>query len=124
MATIGSIYTEVTLLNDIFPGQKLGGTKGAGLQTDLTTRAFFLVDENNAIGAFADGILRAGLNAGRLATVFTGHGHEIHGQLPPNAGGSHLMNLNEVCSHGNPMLLFAGHLAGKTTVTEIHVHKQ
>jgi hypothetical protein len=34
------------------------------------------------------------------------------------------MNLNEVCSHGKPMLLFAGHLAGKTSITEIHVNKQ
>jgi hypothetical protein len=90
----------------------------------LTTRAFLLVDENNAIGAFPDGILRAGLDAGRLAAVVAGHGHEIHGQLTPNPGGSHLMNLNEVCSHGKPMLLFAGHLAGKTPITEIHVNKQ
>jgi hypothetical protein len=124
LSTVGSIHTQVTLLHHIFSGQKLRRTKGTGLETELTTRAFLLVDENNAIGAFADRILRAGLNAGRLAAVLTGHGHKIHGQLTPNSGGSYLMDLNEVCSHSEPMLLFARHLAGKTPITEIHVHKQ
>jgi len=71
-----------------------------------------------------DGTLRAGFNASWLTAVPTGHGHKIHDQLAPNPGGSHLLNLNEVRAHAKPVLLLAGHLAGKTTVTEVYVNKK
>jgi len=106
----------------VFLRNKLRGTKGAGLDAQLTTGAFLLVDENNAIGALINSTLRAGFKASWLAAVPTGHRHEIHDQLAPNPGGSYLFNLYEVRSHAKLVLLLAGHLAGKTAVTEIYIN--
>jgi len=109
-------------LHYVFLRNKLRGTKGAGLDAQLTTGAFLLADENNAIGTLINSTLRAGFKASWLAAVPTGHRHEIHDQLAPNPGGSYLFNLYEVRSHAKLVLLLAGHLAGKTAVTEIYIN--
>jgi len=109
-------------LHYVFLRNKLGGTKGAGLNAQLTTGAFLLIDENNAIGALTNSTLRAGFNASWLTAMPAGHGHKIHDQLAPNPGGPYLFNLDEVWSHTKLVLLLASHLTGKTTVTELHIN--
>ena len=124
LPTVSSLDTQVTHLHHVFLRNKLGGTKRTGLDAQLTASAFLLGDENNAIGALINSTLRTSLKASWLATMLTGHRHKIHDQLAPNLGGPHLFNLDEVWPHAKPVLLLAGHLTGKTTVTEVYVNKK
>ncbi len=121
---ISSLYAEVALLHDVFLGDKLGCAKGTGLDAQLAPCTHFLVNEDDAVGAPIDSILRARFNARRLATVFAGHGHIIHREFAPNPFGAHFMNFNEVRSHGEAVLLLAGHLAGKTAIAKIDIDKK
>jgi len=121
---ISSFYTEITLLNDIFLGNKLGCAKGAGLNAQLAPGTSLLVNEDDAVGALIDGIFRARFNARWLATVFTGHGHIIHREFAPSLFGAHFMNFNEVRAYGEPVLLLAGYLAGQTPIAKIDIDKK
>jgi hypothetical protein len=121
---IGSCYTEVTLLHDIFLGDKLGRAEGAGLDAQLAPCTFFLVDEDDAVGALIDGIFRARFDAGGLATVFTGHGHVIHREFAPDFFGAHFMNFNEVRTYVEAVLLLAGYLAGQTAIAKIDIDEK
>jgi hypothetical protein len=121
---ISSLYAEVTLLHDIFLGDKLGCAKGAGLDAQLAPCTFLLVNEDDAVGALMDSIFRARFNARRLATVFAGHGHIIHREFAPSLFGTHFMNFNEVRAYGEAVLLLAGYLAGQTAIAKIDIHKK
>jgi hypothetical protein len=121
---IGSFYAEITLLHDIFLGDKLGCAKGTGLDAQLASGTLFLVNKNDAVGALIDSIFRARFNACRLATVFAGHGHIIHREFAPRLLGTYFMNFNEVGAYGQAVLLLAGYLAGKTAIAKIDIHKK
>lgn len=121
---VSPLYTQVTHLHYVFLRDKLGGTKGTGLNACLTTGAFLLDDENNSVGALIDGTLRTGFDTRWLAAMLTGHGHVIQDQLAPNPYRSHLFNLDEVWSYAKPVLLLASYLAGITTIAEIYINEK
>jgi len=66
---IHPVMAEITLLGDGFILVIGNGMVWASIDAGLTSGAQIVIHDNNAVFSFADGILRAGLGAGRIIAV-------------------------------------------------------
>ena len=66
---IDTMVTEVTLLGNMIMIIKINRIVGASLDTSLTSRAFGIIHNDDAVRSFADGFIGANIGAGRVITM-------------------------------------------------------
>ena len=66
---IHPLIAKITLLGDGFILVKGNGIVWASVDASLTSGTQIVIHDNNAVFSFTDGILRAGLGAGRVIAV-------------------------------------------------------